>query len=73
MMESLNNDIILRITPYLDSKGLLNLSLTCKHFGSVDSSAATSDYSLVDVAAKRILNAKEEQKNWFNPKYEGET
>ena len=28
-MESLNNDIILRITPYLDSQELLNLALTC--------------------------------------------
>ena len=73
-MDSINNDIILeRITPYLNSHDLLNLSLTSKRFGSADSSAATSDGSLIDVAAKRILNAKEEQKNWFNPKYEGET
>ena len=72
-MESINNDIILRITPYLNSHDLLNLSLTCKRFGSAGSSAATSDCSLIDVAAKRILNAKEEQKNWFNPRYEGET
>ena len=31
-----NNDIILRITPYLNAHELLNLALTCKCFGGTN-------------------------------------
>ena len=82
-MKSFNNDIILRITPYLNSNELLNLALTCRRFGSKrydtkqcsssGGDAQNTTKSLMEEAANQILNAKEEERNWFNPKYEGET
>ena len=83
-MDSLNNnDIILRITPYLNSHELLNLALTCKRFGGTNnetkqnSSDTDNDshytWSLMEEAARQIFDtAKEEERNAL-PKYDGET
>jgi len=82
-MDSLNNnDIILRITPYLNSRELLNLALTCKRFGSINddtkhNSSDTNDshytWPLMEEAACQIINnAKVEERNAL-PKYDGET
>ena len=84
-MDSLNNnDIILRITPYLNAHELLNLALTCKRFGGTndDTKQNSSDdnnndshytWSLMEEAARQIINnAKEEERNAL-PRYDGET
>lgn len=76
-MESFNNDIILRITPYLDSQDLLNLALTCRRFGckggydantKPSSTSDSANYnnscttlSLMEQAAKRIINNATEE------------
>ena len=83
-MDSLNNnDIILRITPYLNSHELLNLALTCKRFGGTNNNTKqnSSDtnneshytWSLMEEAACQIIdNAQEEERNAL-PRYDGET
>lgn len=82
-MDSLNNnDIILRITPYLNAHELLNLALTCKRFGGLrdDTKRNSSDdngnhytWSFMEEVARQIIsNAKEEERNAL-PKYDGET
>jgi len=84
-MDSLNNnDIILRITPYLNSHELLNLALTCKRFGgtnedtkqqnsSDDNNESHYTWSLMEEAARQIIyNAKVEERNAL-PRYDGET
>ena len=82
-MDSLNNnDIILRITPYLNSRELLNLALTCKRFGGIkdDTKQNSSDtdndshytWSLMEEAARQIINRKEEERNAL-PRYDEET
>ena len=82
-MDSLNNnDIILRITPYLNSRELLNLALTCKRFGGIkdDTKQNSSDnnkdshytWSLMEEAARQIISRKEEERNAL-PRYDGET
>jgi len=83
-MDSLNNnDIILRITPYLNSRELLNLALTCTRFGgtnddtkqnsSYDNNESHFTWSLMEEAARQIIdNAKEEERNAL-PRYDEET
>jgi len=81
-MDSLNNnDIILRITPYLNAHDLLNLALTCKRFGgtnddtkqnSSDNNKSHYTWSLIEEAARQIINRNEEERNAL-PRYDGET
>ena len=77
-LNAMGNDIILRITPYLNSKELLNLALTCSRFGGTREKQNSSDYnpftwSLMEEAARQIINsAKEEERNTL-PRYNAES
>ena len=59
MIDSLDNDIVIRFASYLHSQDLVNLSLTCRRFGSSN----TDSLSLMeDTAYQIICNAKEHEK-----------
>ena len=59
MIDSLDNDIVIHFASYLHSQDLINLSLTCRRFGSKND----DDLSLMEGTAHHfICNAKEHEK-----------
>ena len=59
-MDSFNNDIVVRFASYLCSRDLVNLSLTCRKFGSSN----VDGLSLMEDTAHQIIcNAKEDERN----------
>ena len=54
-ISTVSNDIVLNITSYLGSRGLISLALTCRRFGIAK---GDSEDSLVSRAAKDILKSK---------------
>ena len=62
MMDSFNNDIVIRFASYLTSQDLVNLSLTCRKFGS--SQLHDSGSSLMEDTAHQIMcYAKEDERD----------
>ena len=60
MIDSLDNDMVIRLASYLSSQDLVSLALTCRRFGSRD----TDDDSLMETTARQIIcNAKQEERN----------
>jgi hypothetical protein len=58
-MDSFNNDIVIRFASYLCSRDLVNLSLTCRRFGSnVDGSSL-----MEDTAKQLVCNAKQDERD----------
>jgi len=61
-MDSLDNDIVIRFASYLCSKDIVNLSLTCRRFGSCQ--LHDMGLSLMeDTAYQIIFNAKEDERD----------
>jgi len=59
-MDSLDNDIVVRFAPYLCSRDLVNLSLTCRRFGSSNGDGL----SLMEDTARQIMsNAEKEERD----------
>ena len=59
-MDSFNNDIVVRFASYLCSRDLVNLSLTCRKFGSSNGDGLSS---MEDTARQIICNAKQEERD----------
>ena len=51
MFDSLDNDIVIHFASYLQSQDLVNLSLTCRRFGSKN-----EGLSLMEDTAMQIIN-----------------
>ena len=61
MIDCFNNDIVIRFASYLSSQDLVNLSLTCRKFGS--SQLHDSGSSLMEDTAHQIIsNAQQDEK-----------
>ena len=59
-IDSFSNDIVIRFASYLCSRDLVNLSLTCRRFGS----SKVDGLSLAETTARQIIcNAKEDERN----------
>ena len=69
---TVSNDIVLNITSYLGSRGLVSLALTCRRFGIIKEG---NEDSLVNKAAKEIIKSKwtsDEERHQL-PKYNDES
>ena len=65
-----NNDVMLCIAPFLDSRELFSLALTCKRMGA---KSEDDDWSLVEEVARQLIgNLPQEERNALR-RYEGES
>ena len=70
-MDSFSNDIVIRFASYLSSQDLVNLSLTCRKFGS--SQLHDSGSSLMEDTAHQIMCITKEDERDALPKLANQT
>lgn len=73
-MKTLTDDNVLYIASFLGSVDLLNLAQTCRRFGSAADATDTDDVSLVEHAARQLIeSAPTHEQNWVVSYKKGST